>query len=545
MGRPGQLFNQRNLPCYSSKAMRAFLDTLAKARGPRRTLTSLFIPAMLLFSARGAAPACSACHPRETALFLSSPMGNSLAPAEPLPPGRIAHQPSGSVITIAEENGRMIHRLTERGVTAEYPIAYQIGRGIKGRTYAVRVGGHLLESPASWYRAQGWDVSPGYESLQLLDFDRPITGECLFCHAGQAQFADADERRLTDQPITAITCERCHGPAAEHIRRPSAKNIVNPAKLSGAARDSVCEQCHLEGETRILNPGKTLQDFQVGESLERTAVVYQLKTGEGGRAVTQAEELAESKCGRSSGGKLWCGSCHHPHRRPVNRLRQIREVCASCHPTLSKASHPAGQTECATCHMPARPASNIAHVAATDHRIQRPNTSAAPYAGPDRVTAWRDPAPEFRQRDLGLAQLQIAFERHLQGLAQEGFELLRTLPAAQLGGDPDALSVLETISMAGDPGRAAALGRRVVELRPQSASCAMSLGLALKQSGNPREAEQQLRRAIDLDPSLMEAYAQLALLYDEEKRTKDSVETISRFLKWNPQNIQFRLAHAP
>jgi len=104
---------------------------------------------------------------------------------------------------------------------------------------------------------------------------------------------------------------------------------------------------------------------------------------------------------------------------------------------------------------------------------------------------------------------------------------------------------LEMIFLESDPERAVALGRRVVELRPQSASCALSLGRALQQAGNPQEAEQQFLRAIDLDPSLMEAYAQLALLYDGEKRTQDAVETINRFLQWNPRNIQFRLAHAP
>jgi Tetratricopeptide repeat len=498
----------------------------------------------LSFSAQGALPACARCHPQETSRFLASAMGRSLGAAESLPPGRVEHQPSGSVITIEAPNGHMVHRLTEHGLTASYPIAYQIGRGVKGRTYLVSVGDYLLESPASWYQGHGWDISPGYEAMQLIDFDRPITAECLFCHAGQANFSDADGRRLVGQPLTAITCERCHGQADEHLRKPSAKNIVNPAKLAGTARDSVCEQCHLEGETRILNPGKTLRDFQAGEGLEQTVVTYVLKNGEPGRAVTQAEELAESMCARSSAGKLWCGSCHHPHGQAVDRPREIRTVCTTCHAGRSKAAHPTGQTECVSCHMPARAVTNIAHVATTDHRIQRPRANGSKEPGPDKVVAWRDPAPELRQRDLGLAQLQISLERRLQELAKEAFEMLRTLPAEQLGKDAEALSTIETITLTSDPARAVPLARRVVELKPQCASCAVSLGLALEQSGNHQEAEQQLLRAIDLDPSLMEAYAQLAKLYDEQKRTADAADTINRFLKWNPQNIQFRLAHS-
>ncbi len=54
-------------------------------------------------------------------------------------------------------------------------------------------------------------------------------------------------------------------------------NIVNPAKLPKRARDSVCEQCHLEGEVRILNPGRSWRDFQPGNNLEQTAAVYVVK----------------------------------------------------------------------------------------------------------------------------------------------------------------------------------------------------------------------------------------------------------------------------
>jgi Flp pilus assembly protein TadD len=161
------------------------------------------------------------------------------------------------------------------------------------------------------------------------------------------------------------------------------------------------------------------------------------------------------------------------------------------------------------------------------------------------VEAWREPASELRRRDLGLAELQIAIERKLQGLAQQGYDLLRTLPAAQLGVDADALASLETLTMAFDPQRAVSLARRVVELRPKSAASAVALGLALTQTGDALGAEEQFRRAIDLDPSLMEAYAQLALLLDEQKRTVESREIVRSFLKWNPQNIQFRFARTP
>jgi len=453
-------------------------------------------------------------------------MGKSIGPPEAIDPGRVTHTVSGSVLSSETRNGRMFHVLSERGLTAEYAVAYQIGSGIKGRTFAVQVGDYLFESPLSWFKASGWDVSPGYESMQLLDFDRAVTSNCLFCHSGKPRFSDADGRRLGSARIEAITCERCHGDGEGHARRPSSNNIVNPAKLSGAARDSVCEQCHLEGDTRILNPGKTLDDYHPGDPLEAVMAVYLQHQGK--RAVSQVEELAESKCVRSH--KLWCGSCHDPHGPRVD----VAQVCRSCHAQLSKATHPATPKECTSCHMQRRDAQDIAHVALTDHHIRRPGSQEdAPPAG---IVAWREPPAEFRQRDQALAELQI-------GSKEKSVKLLETLPEAQQNSDPDVLSALEAAFLASSPpDRAVALARWAVESLPKSATFALNYGLALKRAGDLKQAERELLRSIELDPSLMRSYAELALLYDGEGKQAESMAIIGRFLEWNPQNIQFRLA---
>jgi hypothetical protein len=491
-------------------------------------------------SASAAPPVCVNCHPRETNRYLASAMGRSVGPPDVIAGGRITHTASSSSLTARGQSSRgatgreraapLIHSLTERGVTAEYQIALQIGRGLKARTYAVRVGDYLLESPLSWYKAAGWDLSPGYESMQLIDFDRPVTENCLFCHADHARATDADGRRIPLATVGAIGCDRCHGPVEAHVRKPGATNIVNPAKLSGTARDSVCEQCHLEGETRVTNPGKSQWDYHPGQPLENTIVTYLLRDPNH-KAVTQVEELADSKCVRD--GKLWCGTCHDPHGT-VN----ITQVCNSCH----VGAHTPARAECVSCHMPSRPAGNVAHMAVVDHRIQRPGSAAEPPAGPP-LRAWREPPADFRTRNLALAGLQLAAEKNLPALAAQSTRLLDSIPAAQQNSDADVLSGLEVLYLGTAKG--VELSKWAVDAAPQSATFAMNHGLALIRADDLAEAERELNRALMLDPSLMQAAAQLAVLYDRQRRQADSKAVIDRWLKWNPQSIQFRLVVKP
>src|SRR5579884_936950 len=194
-------------------------------------------PVCMLFAAPDSrTPVCAACHPKETSAYLASPMGNSIAPPSPIAGSEIKHKPSGAEISIRETGGRMIHTLSVNGFTAEHTIAYQVGAGKVGHTYLVRVGDYFFESPASWYRQHGWDVSPGYQSMGSVDFDRPVEAACLFCHADNSKFIGSDGRRFSGAALEAISCDRCHGPADEHVRHPSKLNIINPAKLSRRAR---------------------------------------------------------------------------------------------------------------------------------------------------------------------------------------------------------------------------------------------------------------------------------------------------------------------
>jgi tetratricopeptide (TPR) repeat protein len=80
-----------------------------------------------------------------------------------------------------------------------------------------------------------------------------------------------------------------------------------------------------------------------------------------------------------------------------------------------------------------------------------------------------------------------------------------------------------------------------VELRPQSAKAAMNYGIVLQRSGDLAEAERRFKRAIELDVSLKPAHERLAILYKSQGRRQEILDVIDNFLKWNPQDIMFRL----
>lgn len=485
------------------------------------------------------APVCINCHRAATLRYLSTAMGKSFVPPQAYPSAVVKHERSGSVLRVTMRHGTMFHRLEEDGFSAEYPIRYQVGGGM-GSTFLIQLGNYLFESPLSWYNGFGWDVSPGYASKPVLEFDRGVAKECIDCHATGARFDDPDGRHLVSTSLQPITCERCHGPSAEHVQHPSASNILNPAKLSGRVRDSICEQCHLEGAHRILNPGKDWTDYHPGEVVENIFATYVMLGNDKPEVplASEVEQLAESRCAQASQGKLWCGTCHNPHREPRPRQLEIRAICTSCHQKLSPDVHPVGLRECTSCHMPTTTKVTISHASHTDHRILRhPATPQSPQKS--KLVAWREPPEQFRQRDLGLAELMLSPEEN-EDLWRDGARQLLALNHGELDNDAEVVTALEDYYFrTGDIAKAVEFGRRSVELNPSSASAALTFARVLQSSGAASEAEAQFLRAIRLDPSLKEAYGRLAVYYAGQRRTQDATSILDRYLEWNSNEIFF------
>ena len=487
---------------------------------------------------------CANCHPAEATAFELSPMGRSVGPPSVLNRGRIVHKFSGSVVTIDVRGSRMEHTVERRGVTASYPVAYSVGAGIVGYSYMVRLGQYLYQSPASYYtQTQSWDLTPGYEAETRLDFTHQISTGCLFCHTGTANVIGGTANRFADPPFTPISCERCHGPPAAHLKNPVAGSIVNPAKLASNQRDSVCEQCHLEGAVRVLNPGRDWRDFQAGMAAESVFVTY-LPTAADGTlpAVSQSELLARSECAKQSGGRLWCGTCHDPHAKEPARAQEVRAACLSCHGDLFSARRHKSASECVSCHMPRLRPTNVAHSAITDHSIPRIPRSTQPEraSAESDLRAWREPDSSLASRDLGLAYFDLAANKHSNSVLRKAYQVLSQLPANQKRDAAVEADIASLLIEENRPAQAIEMFARAAAQEPSNARYVYCLGAALALFGNAGEAVKQLRRSIELDPSQLDPYLELERIYRTTGEEAHSRQVIREYLRFMPQNMRLR-----
>jgi predicted CXXCH cytochrome family protein len=486
---------------------------------------------------------CRACHPREVAAFGASPMGTSIGKPNVAIIGRLHHQASNSTVVIRRRGPEMEHRVEHRGVSASYRVAYSVGAGLVGHSYLVRIGNYLFQSPVSFYtQTHSWDVTPGYEGKKHLDFTRQISSECLFCHTGSLHLVAGTTNQFEDPAFTAISCERCHGPSGQHLTKPVPGSIVNPAKLPARERDSVCEQCHLEGVARILNPGRDWWDYKPGDPLEKIFVTYlEASTGSAVRAVSHSEQLAQSRCARASGGQLWCGTCHSPHGSRIDRAAQVRQACLSCHQSLFDGAKHAPADECVTCHMPHLRPVDVAHSAVSDHRIvRRPTLQLATTPGAKvALRPWREPDSAVAQRDLGLAYFEWTGDHADPDKLAHAYELLSSLPPGAR--DPKVLADLASILLQhGQHGLAVQLFSKAAHAEPTNARYAYCLGEAQERAGNLFGAIEELRRSIRLDPSQLDAYVSLAHVYELMGAQSQKEQVIREYLRFMPQNIRLR-----
>ncbi len=491
-----------------------------------------------LLSASGLSPGetrCAACHPKEVRAYAQSAMARALGRPGGQPNGTFEHLYSKTTFTITQDSTGVLQRLERPGETAEQHAAFAIGSGSHAVGYLVRVRDQLFQSPLCYYtQSRSWGMAPGYEFDPHPDFSRPVPLACLLCHSGRPEGLEGTLNRYQSRAFSSegISCERCHGPSEEHLRRPLPGSIVNPAQLSGSRRDGICEQCHLAGEVRIVNPGKKLTDYVPGERLEDTVTVYVRAQPTSGqiKVVSHVEQLALSACARMSNGKLWCGTCHNPHQTITRPAEYFRDRCLSCHGATIDHRHAAEGRDCVGCHMPRKPTSDGGHTIFTDHRIAIRWKDPAESGDNADVRAWREPELPIRERNLGLALADFSMRKKSAPQMVEAFRLLYRIEKT-FSTDSEVLTALGSLLFIGqDTQEAEKRYRQAATLKPDFALYQVNLAAALLKEGRTQEAQLCLERALHLDPLLESGVQLLSRSYRESGEVKKAEALEAEYL---------------
>jgi len=532
------------------RAMTSFVYQYSECRDTIRSIiafTAFLASGMPLLWAHP----CAVCHPKQVEGYARTGMARSLALPEQrqLPSGNFSHKPSGTTFEMHSSDAGLTQTVERRGIRAKYPVAYVVGSGSHAYAFVVQLADYLFQSPVSYYTRRGvWDMAPGFEQDRFPDFTRAVTAECLLCHAGSVLPVDGTLNRFKQPYIVSlgISCDRCHGPVQAHLRNPSRSNIVNPARLAPAARDSVCEQCHLSGDARVANPGCQVSDFQPGQATEDVFSTYvfdypQSHSESAIKVISHSEQLRKSTCALNSHGRLWCGTCHDPHNEPVEAKNYYRDRCLSCHGSQLVKTHPGPLDDCIGCHMPTRPAVDGGHTAFTDHRIARRATPGVESAR-EGLVAWREPSEVFRKRNLALAYLAVGEGHDLTPYIERSWHLLQATQSI-FPADPAVLTGLGVTSLRSTRyADAVQFFDQVVKLEPGSAAYRVNLATALMEVGDLQNAIRHLNQAIALDPSLEVAYRRLAEVYRKRGNPLAIDQVFERYLKFRPQSLAAREA---
>ena len=526
--------------------------------------------------------ACASCHESIYESYKRSGMGQSVSHFDPataperFPAGlRIYSRPRDLYYTPFVRGDTLYQREFRLDRTGNvvyertHAAAWVIGSGKATRSYLMNVNGYVTEMPLTWYVERGiWDLSPGYEQVNDR-FSRPTNELCITCHNGIPEHTPFTQSHYTEMPL-GISCERCHGPSAEHVEARLAgfepaegeadAGVVNPARLTRSLQLDVCQQCHLTGTT-VFKPGEGPATYRPGQPLHENRAVFaraeQVRDPERFGISSHAARLAQSACFEQS--SMTCTTCHDPHV-PVEELApdHYNTVCQQCHtPTpqhperspCSRTALPAALTgNCVSCHLQKSGTSDIPHVTFTDHWIRRTLPPARRPQDIERARVQREAVTLVRVTGSGDAPgpAQAAVE---EGLAYFDFyETKQPIPEylprvkadvrrGLAGGyeQAEARLALGRVLLLQDSTTAAAEVLRDAASRyPARADMRLWLGKAYHAAGRYADAVVALQEAVRLQPALLDAHHALAEALDAAGRLGEAEAAYRALLARDP-----------
>lgn len=514
----------------------------------------LSTPKSRVTSVREADAVCAACHGEIYRTYLLTRMANASGLAiEGIEPGTFTHLRSGVEyrIFVEKETAWISYdRQSDKNMHGQQKLEYFMGSGNHGRTYLYSVNGYWFETPIAYYaRKHGYDMRPAYLNDKEMPFNLPMNASCLRCHVSGARMEDLGTRNhYGGEPFlhSGLTCEVCHGDSAKHIASRGKTAMVNPAKLDPERRDSVCINCHLEGDAAVEHLGRSALDYAPGDRIA-DYVSYFVRTSAAvtSRAVSQVEALNLSRCKRASGDRMSCLSCHNPHASPSpqERVAFYRSKCLVCH-TQPKyvTAHFSDNPDCTGCHMPKGAPNDIPHEQWTDHRILRsPQTLELQAESPGQPALI--PVPGVKQnpseRDLALGYYNLVANGDLS-LCERARALLEN--AAKM--NPEDAQVQRALGVIAQlrNDRSAANGFYEAALKhnPNDYTAALNLGVLLARSGQLARAAHLWQNTFARNEDITELGMNLASVQCMLGDKTAAENTLERVLFYSPDHRRAR-----
>jgi predicted CXXCH cytochrome family protein len=473
--------------------------------------------------------------------------------------GEFTHAASGVHYRIAENGGGVWLQYERTGGSADRALSgrvelrYFVGSGKRGRTYLFEKHGYWFEVPINWYgKKRIWDMAPNFQSVREMPLNLPVDPGCLHCHASGVAHSLPQARNLyAFEPFAhgGITCAACHGDGNDHAASGGKGQMLKIDALPAVRRDSVCLNCHLEGETAVVRDGRKMEDFRPGDNLFEFAAyfIHKQESGAAGRATSQWEALLESECRKKSGDRMTCTTCHDPHGSPsgADRVPFYRQKCLQCHGSAEfvEKHHPEN-SDCTACHMARPPSNDIAHEQVTDHWIRKRITNererVASGGELEVIEESREERGHADDRDLGIAYAEMAIRGNAEA-GKRAMELLKNAERSEQGARGDHnlhanLGFLEQMN-----GELSAAGEEfgmALKADAYDSVAAGDLGVLEAREHRYAEAVGLWRKVLDDDPAQSEAGLDLAIVDCGLGEKQAADDALKRVLEFSPDDGQ-------
>ena len=325
---------------------------------------------------------CSGCHKSiyddhlRTAHFLTSQPGEEQFIRGSFEQGRNVYGfgPNTAVVMEKRDDGFYQVEYSGNEMKRAEKMDIVVGSGTMGQSSLYWRDHYLFQMPITYFSdAKQWSNSPGFPNRVV--FNRVITSRCLECHTTNAEVISEPgkepEKFNRNSIVYGVDCEKCHGPAVDHVKFHSenpkdtvAKHIINPATFTRQQKLDLCALCH-GGRLQKTQPSFS---FTAGDALSDYFRID--TTVPDPRAVdvhgNQYALMRASKCFKAS-DVLTCNTCHDVHKNEKGKTALFSQRCISCHgdqhETICPKTKELGKNianNCIDCHMPLNPSRAIA-----------------------------------------------------------------------------------------------------------------------------------------------------------------------------------------